>query len=425
VASLEAARARRHFDRVVARHWDLVIVDEAHRLKNRSTLAWQLCDRLRSRFLLLLTATPVENDLGELYNIINLLKPGQLATPAEFKQRFVTRGDPTAPRNTETLRGLLSEVMIRNTRSLVDIRLPPRFAHTVKVPCGQTESELYRRLQELLRSRYDHAADRLALATLFEEAGSSPFAVRSTCEKMLARPDIDQDLSAALSDVAALAERVTVTAKADLASEILNRSRAAGEKSVVFSRFRATLEFLGELLSGRGIPHAALHGGLSGVEKGAAVARFAEDIPILLCSEAGAEGRNLQFASTLVNFDLPWSPMRLEQRIGRLHRIGQTREVHIHNFCAAGSPEERILEVLDRRINLFELVIGELDMVLGRIENEQDFEARVLEIYGRSETDQEIGDGFVKLGDELEEARQKYARSKALDRRLFGREFEV
>ena len=115
VASLALARSSKNAAQVQATPWDLVIVDEAHHVKNRATAGWKLVDGIRSRFLLLLTATPIENDLEELYNLVTLLKPGQFATPAAFRKQFVDAKNPTSPKNREKLRALLSEVMIRNS----------------------------------------------------------------------------------------------------------------------------------------------------------------------------------------------------------------------------------------------------------------------------------------------------------------------
>src|SRR5205814_5619574 len=98
---------------------------------------------------------------------------------------------------------------------------------------------------------------------------------------------------------------------------------------------------------------------------------------VLIASRAGSEGRNLQFCNVLVNYDLPWNPMVVEQRIGRLHRIGQTREVHIVNLAAAGTIESHILQLLDQKIKLFELVVGELDLILGEFGGAQQFEGRL------------------------------------------------
>jgi SNF2 family DNA or RNA helicase len=167
-------------------------------------------------------------------------------------------------------------------------------------------------------------------------------------------------------------------------------SFSPGSKAVVFTRFRATLQSLSAALDAEGIPHASFHGGMSGPEKDEEVERLRTDVPVMLATDVGGEGRNLQFANVLVNYDLPWNPMKIEQRIGRLHRIGQTREVQVFSLCARGSAEERILDVLDRRIHLFELVIGEVDLILGRALEEKEFDARVFEIYERARTEAEI-----------------------------------
>jgi superfamily II DNA/RNA helicase len=133
----------------------------------------------------------------------------------------------------------------------------------------------------------------------------------------------------------------------------------------------------------------------------------------------------LQFANVLVNYDLPWNPMKIEQRIGRLHRIGQTREVHIYNLCARGSAEDRILDVLDRRIHLFELVIGEVDLILGRSMQEEEFEQRIFQIFAGSASESEIDHGFDALAESLQRGRSDYEKIKALDAALFRRDFET
>ncbi|OFX22048.1 MAG: hypothetical protein A2V77_09980 [Anaeromyxobacter sp. RBG_16_69_14] len=429
VASLQMARSSRHAELVRARRWDLVVVDEAHHLKNRSTVGYKLLDSLRSRFLLLLTATPVENDLEELYNLVTLLKPGQLATPAAFKSRFVEKGNPFSPRNRERLRELLGEVMVRNTRALAGrgIELPPRFAQTVVVEPSPEETALYEAVLGLVRSAGDSGGTpRLSLRTLLEEAGSSAEAVLDTArvlgrEKRLAPTAIAPVLEAA---------RAATQVRARKLGKLLELVKALdsfspGSKAVVFTRFRATLQALSTALDAEGIPHASFHGGMSGPEKDEEVERLRTDVPVMLATDVGGEGRNLQFANVLVNYDLPWNPMKIEQRIGRLHRIGQTREVQVFSLCARGSAEERILDVLDRRIHLFELVIGEVDLILGRALEEKEFDARVFEIYERARTEAEIAAHFDGLADELSTARGHYEKVKSFDEALFRRDFEA
>ena len=153
LASLAFVKAKKRAAIVAAQPWDLVIVDEAHHCKNRATLNWQLVNSLQRRFMFLLSATPVQNNLLELYNLLTLLVPGHLRTESDFKKQYVKRGNPRDALNRERLRSLLGEVMVRNTRSLVQINLPPRYAQTVMAKPDGAEAELYRKLTEFLRSR--------------------------------------------------------------------------------------------------------------------------------------------------------------------------------------------------------------------------------------------------------------------------------
>ena len=179
VASINIAKSQKHFSAVTAREYDIVIIDEAHHLKNRTTLNWKLVNTLKKRFLLLLTATPVENNLMELYNLITLLKPGQLNTASAFKDEFMTRGDPTDPQNRSKLRGLLDQVMIRNTRAVANINIPPRFAETIRINPTAHETELYHRITGLVHNIKNSgtSSKRMILKHLLAEAGSSPAAV--------------------------------------------------------------------------------------------------------------------------------------------------------------------------------------------------------------------------------------------------------
>lgn len=426
VASLQMIRAARHAELVRSQRWDLLVVDEAHYLKNRTTAGYKLLDSLKSRFLLLLTATPVENDLEELYNLVTLLKPGQLATPAAFKKQFVEKGDPFSPRNRERLRNLLGEVMVRNTRALAGrgIELPPRFAQTVVLDPSPQEQALYTAVVDLVRSVKDGGGSRLSLRTLLEEAGSSAEAVLDTVGRL------DSGLGAAALTPVAEAARSATQSQARKLAKLLEIIRALGSfspgsKAVVFTRFRATLEALSSALHAAGVAHSCFSGGMSGPEKDRAVAQLREEVPVMLATDVGGEGRNLQFANVLVNYDLPWNPMKIEQRIGRLHRIGQTREVRVFSLCARGSAEERILDVLDRRIHLFELVIGEVDLILGRALEEKEFDERIFEIYERSRTEDEIAASFEGLAEELAAARGHFEKVKELDEALFRRDFET
>jgi SNF2 family DNA or RNA helicase len=267
---------------------------------------------------------------------------------------------------------------------------------------------------------------RLALRLLLEQAGSSAEAVRDAVGRSRAEHGAALPELAVLHASACAAVGVRSTKLARLI-ELLRSAEglAPGSKTLVFTRFRATLDAVSNGLVAAGIEHSVFHGGMSGPEKDRAVARLREEVSVMVATEVGGEGRNLQFANVLVNYDLPWNPMKIEQRIGRVHRIGQTRDVHVYSFCAKGSAEDRILDVLDRRIHLFELVIGEVDMILGRSMQEQEFEDRVFEILTRAQNEAEVSSGFDALADELMRARSDYDKVQALDEALFRRDFET
>jgi SNF2 family DNA or RNA helicase len=195
---------------------------------------------------------------------------------------------------------------------------------------------------------------------------------------------------------------------------------------LVFTRYRATARWLLSVLARERIGHTAMHGDQSGADKQAALAAFrAGEAQVLVSTDVGSEGHNLQHCHRLVNFDLPWNPMVIEQRIGRLHRFGQTSEVEVFNLCARGSMEERILGVLHDRVRLFELVVGEMDMVLGNLSDEADLEERLLALCAEAPNDAAVDDGLAALGDELLRARGRYDEIRELDQALFGKEFEA
>ncbi|RPJ79949.1 MAG: ATP-dependent helicase, partial [Deltaproteobacteria bacterium] len=186
LVSINQAKSKKNYDIVTGKSYDIVIVDEAHHLKNRDTLNWKLVNALKKRFILLLTATPVENNLMELYNLITLLKPGQLETASSFREKFMTKGDPTDPQNRSFLKELLGEVMIRNTRALAGIKIPPRFAETLRIPASKTEKVLYERLQILVSELNNlEKGNKLVIKNLLAQAGSSPTALEKTISKML------------------------------------------------------------------------------------------------------------------------------------------------------------------------------------------------------------------------------------------------
>jgi SNF2 family DNA or RNA helicase len=403
IAPLSAARRAPLRDAVTQTAWDLVIVDEAHRVKNPHSASAKLVRALRARYLLLLTATPVENRLDDLFQLVNLVRPGQLGTPKEFRARYGSVRTGAEPaRHPADLQARLREVMVRHRRSELAAMLPRRLAETLCVRPGAEEAELYASVSARVRleGRGATTARKLALRSVQRLAGSSPWAVASGLDKL------------GWTDVARLADKIDRTEKSRLLVELLRRHHAAGDKVVVFTAFRHTLGFLADLAASAGLPAAVYHGGLSRQDKEKAIRSFREELPVLLTTEAAGEGRNLQFCHVMVNVDLPWNPMQIEQRLGRIHRIGQDHEVLVTNLVTKGTVEERILGVLEAKINLFELVVGELDMILGRIEEDFDFERFVFDTHLASRDDAEFQARLESLGDDLVRARQDYLDSR-------------
>ena len=435
VASLATARRPEHRAEIEHLVYDLVIVDEAHHLKHRASVSWKFVNSLQKKYLLLLTATPVENSLDELYNLITLLKPGQLKTPREFQRQFVVQGDPRQPKNRGKLRELLADVMVRHSRSHVAAAaaLPPRRAHTLRLTLSPAERTFYDEVSAVIRAHLTETAGddgapgqpissthRFTLQTLQRELGSSAMAARTTLVALAQNQTLagESDQLRTLADQAA--ERQT-WAKADALEKLLTSLR--GEKVLLFTHFRPTLELLAGRLEALGVDLVTYHGGLTAAEKESAISRFEHETQVLLSTEAAGEGRNLQFCRVMVNFDLPWNPLRIEQRIGRIHRIGQTRPVEIYNLVATGTVEDYMLDILDRKVNMFELVIGEMDMILGELTEERDFEDLLFDVWTRARTEAEVKAGMDQLGQALVEARARYQQTRQYDEALFGDDF--
>lgn len=395
VASLAAARRSPLRDALTAQPWDLVVVDEAHRVRRPRSASGRLARGLRSRYLLLLSATPVENRLGDLFELCSLVRPGHLGTPREFRSRH---GTGLAARDLPALRSRVREVMVRHRRSEVALMLPPRLATTRRVAPAGDEAQLYAAVSQRVRRHGRGASPQqaLRLRAVQRLAGSSPRALAATLERI------------GWEDLAADARRVGVTAKAIALVEVLRGCQERGEKAVVFSGYRETVAFLTTVLADAGLPTVVYHGGLTRRDKDAVITAFRDEAAVLLSTEAAGEGRNLQFCHVMVNFDLPWNPLQLEQRLGRLHRIGQTEEVRLTNLATAGTIEDRILRVLEAKVNLFELVVGELDMILGRIDDDFDFEQAVFAAHVASADDGEFRTRLDALGEELARARHDH-----------------
>lgn len=428
VASLATAKLKPHCELLSKQEFDLVIVDEAHHLKNRNTKAWQLINHLKKRYILFLTATPMQNGLSDLYSLVTLLKPGHLKTYQEFKRQFVSTRNEFEPRNLDQSRGLLQGVMIRNKRVHTNIILSKRHARTIELDLNREEVEFYQRITHLVRrgafretSTNKGLIDTFTLQLLQLEAGSSVPACLPTLSKLISRSlpsSYEAELKSVYAEGKSLSENyLNICRKANAVTEIIARYN---DKVIIFTRFQETQRFLHQFLSERGINTSQFHGGMRRVEKELEIERFKNETQVLISLESGGEGRNLQFCRALINYDLPWNPMKIEQRIGRIHRLGQDKDVHIFNLAARNTAESYVLTLLDKKINLFELVVGEVDMILGNLNEDKDFEEILFEIWAQSQDDNEVTARLDELGQKLLSAKAQYLRSQKLDDQVFG-----
>jgi len=426
IISHDRARSRRHAEEILRHRWDLVIVDEAHKVKSHRGATYQFIEKIERDFILLLTATPLQNDLRELYNLITLLRPGQLGTWQEFKSEHLVSGDHRQPRDPAALRALTHEVMIRTRRSSVvdDLNLPPRRPRQPEVKLTRAEADLYQRTTDFLRRLYregfiqpaeqeeteDGAPRRrtkkgilqLAVIHLRQRLCSSSRALAESLAHLAESERISPQYRVIATQLAKRAERIKTHAKLDVLTKLLKETP---DRVVVFSDHRPTIQLIEERVKQLNRKPIVYWGAHSTADRDKRIRAFHDDKrSVLIATRAGSEGRNLQFCNVLVNYDLPWNPMVVEQRIGRLHRIGQTREVHIVNLAAAGTIESYILQLLDQKIKLFELVVGELDLILGEFGGAQEFEGRLAKEWLAAESEEDFARRVETMGVDIEKS---------------------
>ncbi|MBX3134554.1 MAG: DEAD/DEAH box helicase [Gemmatimonadaceae bacterium] len=388
IASYDRARTKKHREAILRHQWDLVILDEAHKLKNESSATYKFIQEIRRNYILLLTATPLQNDLRELYNLITLLRPGQLGTWTEFAQRYLVRGDRRRVKDPGALKDLTSQVMVRTRRSSVAhaLELPKRIPLHPITRLTPPERALYQAsvgyLRELYRkgfiqpSREEAEEDRarrkrntgkgiltLELMRLCRRLCSSSTALGVSLERMAEGEFITPEYRQHALKLASFARDVSEHAKLQTLERLLGTHT---EQVIVFSEHLPTLDLIRQSVESLGRRAVIYQGGLSRDERVKRLNAF-KNTPdaVFVSTRAGTEGLNLQFCNVLVNYELPWNPMIVEQRIGRIHRIGQTRDAHIINLAAEQTIEAHVLKLLDQKIKLFELVVGELDVILG------------------------------------------------------------
>lgn len=380
VASMDTAKRKNHAEIISQIPYDLLIVDEAHKLKNKRTKNWQFIHHLQKKYCLLLTATPVQNEIQELYNLVTLLKPGQLGLQTSFQSEYVA-GKRKA-KNQEKLRKEIERVLIRNRRKESHLKLTKRIVQTIPIQLSPSERALYDGVSQYVRTQAQQQQDMksmLTLVVLQKEVCSSRDAVFHTLFKLFQR---EGKVSSQVKHLVDLLRQVKSCAKVDAAIQLI---RQIPEKIVLFTEYRATQEMLMRSLTAQGIHAVPYSGKMNRNKKDWMMELFQKRAQVLVATEAGGEGINLQFCHHMINYDMPWNPMRVEQRIGRVHRLGQTQDVHIYNFATQDTIEEHIIWLLHEKIQLFESIIGELETILTEWKHESTTERQLLKFYTESQ----------------------------------------
>lgn len=475
-------------DEIARGGWDLVVFDEAHRLRNvyrkdGSTRAKRLREATKPFFKVLLTATPLQNSLMELYGLISMVDDRHFGDEASFRSQYVA--GPGARNGLVFLRKRLEPICKRTLRRQVQqaglIRYTERRPFTVQFDPSPEEFRLYTEVSAFLQRgdtfAFGNKPNQLVTMVVRKILGSSTFAVSATLTKIIDRlkqmrpadieavddydvvdedaeeldegdgeeadagPPIDpKKLEAEIAELEGyrtLALAIGQNAKGlelvKALPKVLDEIVAKGgqRKAVIFTESVRTQGYLAELLAANGYANdvallngqnadpsskaiyqdwLARHKGSDAVSgsktadmKAAIVEAFKDGKSILIATESGAEGINLQFCSLLINFDLPWNPQRVEQRIGRCHRYGQKIDVTVVNFLnLKNHAERRVHQLLDEKFNLFKGVFGASDEVLGVIERGVDIERRIFEIVQSARNEAQINAAFDKLQDELQ-----------------------
>lgn len=351
--------------------WDLLMVDEAHKLKEKNTIRWRFVDQLQKKRFLLLTATPFQNDLLELYNLLHLLKKGHLGTIKEFRKQFLNGGNKRYPLNPKALKAKLEEVMIRRKRSETGIEYKKRIPRIISVEQTLEEKKVYEKVTELLKEKYFSSAGneinaRLIVYALLPKITSSKKSAIESLKKISENEKYHFKTRVFAKEILRDYENLEIDSKMDKMLEIIREKlkENSDEKILIYTKHPTTVDYMVERLIPYNLKVTQFKGGLSREEKSQRIYEFKKKSQILICTDAGAEGLNLQFCKVLINYDLPWNPMSVEQRIGRLDRIGQKQDIEIYSLATKDTMEEYIVDLIINKMCCVGLVIGELPIIL-------------------------------------------------------------
>ncbi|MCU0704920.1 MAG: DEAD/DEAH box helicase [Fimbriiglobus sp.] len=362
-------------DRDAINAWkpDVIILDEAQRIKNWESKTSRAVKKLTSRYAIVLTGTPLENKLEELYSIVQFVDERRFGPAFQFlhdHRVLDDKGNLTGYRNLEKIRERLEPIFLRRTRAEVLTQLPGRTDNTVYVELSDEQRVPYEeqrtRLARLLGKGFLSDADRKQILACLAN-------LRLVCDSTF------------------LFDKATHhSPKLDEFAELVPELMGDGHKLVVFSQWETMLNLAAAVLDKLKVRYALLHGGMSGKDRKAVMEAFNTDpeCRVFLSTDAGGVGLNLQVADTVVNLELPWNPAVLEQRIARVHRLGQERPVRVINLVTRGTVEEKVLKTLEQKKGLFDGVFdGEEDEIAFSAVNPGGFLNTVRELIGEAKAE--------------------------------------
>lgn len=322
---------------------DFLIMDEVQRLKNWNTQIARAARRIDADYCAILSGTPLENRLEELYSVMQFVDQYALGPFYEFKARFIDTsetGKVVGYHGLGEVRAMLAKSLLRRRKADVALQLPERSDKVLYVPMTKEQSEIHDECRNIVaqlaakwqRHRFLSEKDRKRLLLLLSR-------MRMVCDSTFVvdqKTRFDTKIAEALQLVSALTE-------------------SGDEKVVIFSQWERMTRIMAEELDRAGIGYEYLHGGISASRRRHLVENFSADPDkrVFLSTDAGSTGLNLQAASLIINLDLPWNPAVLEQRIARIYRIGQRRNIQVINMVAAGTIEERMTSALNFKSELF------------------------------------------------------------------------
>ncbi len=384
ISSIDTAKRSPHREIIYEQNYDLIIIDEAHKLKNNKTKNYEFVQNLKKKFCLLLTATPIQNRISEIFNLVSLLKPGHLGSETDFYNKY--KKDSRSLDDDEHLKELVNKVMIRNRRADTGIEWTKRIVETIRIEFTEKERNLYEAVSSFGQNE-SMSKSQFSVMTLQREACSSRESVYYTLKNMLQKAENPtNEFQQHIQHLISLVEAVDKNSKAEKALELI---KEINDKVIIFTEYRATQFYLQWFLKQNDITSVPFRGGFKRGKKDWMRELFKNNAQVLIATEAGGEGINLQFCNHIINYDLPWNPMRLEQRIGRIHRLGQEKDVKIYNFAVKETVEDHVMKLLYEKIHLFEKVIGELDDILTKLEF-GNIEDHIVDIFNHSSSEGEM-----------------------------------